>query len=208
MEPPAPHPSTVVLKGEGAAMFTSHAVNAGNQMSVTGRVLHCTGNLVVNGGFEEGLAAWHAANVRVVTGKETHEGRGAAGLGAYRCNRRSALLFQDVTIPRDTPHQFFQVLFHVGGFKDRPAPLSFCLLWLDEDKHILTSGAHARIQPRAIGNASRGKWTTYALITNEAPREAAFARLRFAKRPGRRRRNFVVIDDIVMMAVAPTCLLP
>lgn len=159
------------------------------------------GNLIQNGGFEAGLLYWKTCNVKIVSGSETHEGHYAAGLGAYGRNRRTSWLQQDVPIPTGTPRQFYEIVFHVAGRKDAPAPLALIASWLTADKQLLGVAAQANIQRRAIGNGSRGKWTTYNVITDEAPSEAAFLRLDFTKLKGPKSSNFMIIDDVTVIRV-------
>lgn len=181
-------------------------VNTGNSVRVGSPPTYfCRGNLVINGGFEDGLMHWSASNVMIVGGKEPHEGRYAAGLGARQYNRRASSLQQDVRIPSVTPSQFFQIIFHVAGYKDAPAGLALIASWLSAEKALLGIGAQALIQPRAIGNGSRGKWNTYNLVTFEAPRGAAFLRLHFAKPSGPKAYNFLTLDDVVVIRVPAVC---
>lgn len=186
--------------------FSYTNVNVGNSLVVgSPPTYYCRGNLVKNGGFEDGLMHWSASNVKIVGGKETHEGRYAAGLGARRYNRRASSLLQDVKIPSVTPSQFFQIIFHIAGYKDAPAGLALTASWLSAEMALLGIGAQAYIQPRAIGNGSRGKWNTYNLVTFEAPLEAAYLRLHFSKPSGHKAQNFLTLDDVVVVRVPAVC---
>lgn len=186
--------------------FSYAQVNKGNVLRIGAPPSYmCRGNLVQNGGFEAGLLYWTASNVRIVGGKEPHEGRYAAGLGARRHNQRASWLQQDIPIPTGNPRQFYEIIFHVAGYKDAPAALTLTASWLTDEKQPHGIAAQARIQRRAIGNGSRGKWTTYNIVTLEAPSDAAYLRLHFTKMRGLKAYNFVILDDVVVIRVPAVC---
>ncbi len=188
-----------------ASHFTATAVNVGNVLAFAARPTRCVGNLVVNGGFEARLANWTICNGGIVRGREPHAGRRAAGLGTRLRNRRRASLEQDIPIPQEAFPQFFQLVFHVAGRWRSPASVVVTVSWLDREGRVLGTAARAFIRRWAIGNGSRGAWTTYHLVTNQPPEEAVGARVRFLKLRGRIRRNFLVVDDVVLSQVATGC---
>lgn len=184
------------------ATFTHVAVNRGNTFGSRGTPRYIwVGNLIRNGRFENGLAYWKHKNVRIVSGKETHEGRGAAGLGAFRQNLKSAWMFQPVPLPSSDDPLFLQLFFSVAGFRNRPAPLDVTLTWFDVNFAPIGNGLEIRIHRRAIGNGSVGKWSTYTFISSQVPQEADFAVLHFHKRPGVQSKNFLVVDDVLLLPV-------
>lgn len=185
-----------------APTFTSKAKNVGNVFATPPQL--CYGNLIKNGDFEKGLAHWDVDNVRTVTGRYTHSGRKAAGLGARCRNNRTATLSQTIEIP-DSNTGFFQLIFHVAGRKDRPAALSVCLTWLDVNEQAISIGFQTRVQSRAIGEAPHGEWNTYVFVTGKLPNGAAFVRLHFKKHRRHRKHNFLIIDDVLLVPVIPVC---
>lgn len=186
--------------------YTDVAVNRNNTIKTPkSPAFFCVGNLVKNGRFEPGLAHWIRRNVRPVSGKETHEGRGAAGLGARRRNRKKAWIYQYVPLPRVSSPLFLQLFFSVAGFRDAPAALYVTLSWLDKKYRLLGHGIQAHIQRRAIGNGSRGRWNAYSFVSDQVPAEAEIALLRFYKPAGPSKSNALVIDDVVLTSIVGSC---
>lgn len=186
--------------------FTNVAVNRNNILGTrrtSGSV--CIGNLVKNGRFEKGLTGWHHQNTRIVSGKETHEGRGAAGLGAHRHNLKSAWVFQCIPLPPVSYPLYLQLFFSVAGFRNAPANLEVTLSWFDPNVELLEHGIRAYIQKRAIGDGSKGQWNTYTFISEQVPQDADFAVIRFCKRPGSQRGNFLIVDDIILTPIMSSC---
>lgn len=184
------------------APFTNIAVNRNNIMetgSTAGPVF--MGNLVRNGRFEDGLSHWRSRNVRVVSKKESHEGRGAAGLGACKQNHKSAWLLQCIPLPRTSDPLYFQLFFSVAGFQDAPASLDVTLSWFDTNFELIDHGVEAHIRRQAIGDGSKGKWSTYTFVSDRAPQEADFAVLRFCKQPGKKKANYLIVDDVVLVPI-------
>lgn len=187
-------------------MFTTAAVNKGNVLAFKPRPVTCVGNLVRNGGFEDGLAHWSIGNGAWVGGIEPHEGQGAAGLGTSRRNRRSASLEQVIRLPQRCGPRFFTLVFQLAGRWKFPASLQVSLTWLDGSGASMGTGVFLHIPRRAIGNGSQGEWNTYHCVTTEAPAGAEVAQLLFFKLAGRQRTNFMVIDDVVLAPALPACV--
>lgn len=181
--------------------LTQIAVNAGNIMETKGDRYSILGNLIRNGRFEEGLSYWESCNVKIVTGKETHEGLGAAGLGAYGKNRKPAWLLQCVPLKRWVFPLYLQLIFSVAGGKPAPADLDVSLGWYDRYGMLIEDGITAHIQKRAIGNGSRGQWNAYTFVSGRSPTDACYAVLRFYKRPALKRLGFVIIDDVALIPI-------
>ncbi|MDQ7793836.1 MAG: hypothetical protein RDU89_05410 [bacterium] len=181
------------------------AVNSGNVLAFESPPGACVGNLVENPGFEDGLASWAITNGGLVGGIEPHEGSWAAGLGTCGRNRQVSTLEQDIRIPEGECGRFFALTFQLAGRWKFPASLQVSLTWLDSQRQPLGTGAWLYIPRRAVGNGSQGSWNTYSLITTEAPARACWAQLRFVKSGGYRRRNFAVIDDVILVGALPTC---
>lgn len=187
--------------------FTASAVNSNNSMSVVAAHGCSEGNLVRNGGFELGLEYWETRNVGIVGGKEVHEGFRAAGMGRRGWNHLSASLQQTIELPTEK-HLFYQLIFHVSGFKVRPASLRVCMTWMNSHGTPIEPNQQARIPRYAIGNGSRGQWNTYIIISGKAPHEASHIHLEFIKLPGYVRRNGLVIDDVILYPITGSFFSP
>jgi len=181
--------------------LTHAAVNAGNVFETRGGCPIFSGNLIRNGRFEEGLSHWESRNVKIVTGKEPHEGKGAAGLGARKNNKKSAYLLQRVPLAPGPSSTFLQLSFSVAGRQRAPADLDVRLSWLDRRGSAIGDGITAHIQRRAIGNGTKGEWNAYTFVSERLPAGAAYALLKFYKKPGKKRRQFLTIDDVLLIPV-------
>lgn len=164
----------------------------------TGEIAPCPrGELVSNGGFETDLINWSFTNVNVTTRRNAHSGNAAAALGGLN-NELAATLHQDVPITFE--EECFQFFFHVAGRRDRPADLRVRVQWLNASLAVIGTGVDISIPADAIGDASAGEWTTFTAITGRAPVGVRFARILFEKAPGRKRRNFVALDDVSLVS--------
>lgn len=160
----------------------------------TGEIDPCPrGEFLLNSSFESDLIDWTFTNVIVTTRRNAHSGNAAAALGGLN-NKGVATLFQDV--PFIFEEEAFQLCFHVAGRRRHPADLRVRVLWLNAVKAVMGTGIDIDIPAAAMGKASRGKWTTYVAVTDRAPVGVRFARTIFEKAPGRKRRNFIALDDV------------
>lgn len=189
--------------------LTHVAVNSGNRLVAAGPGPRpepdlCRGNLLQNGGFESGLCGWERRNAMVVTGAFTHSGRRAAALGPCGRNRRRAFLWQRVRLP-SISHGAYLLSFHLSGRRRAPAPVGLRLTWLDAEGRELGDGLKTFIQPRAVGAAPCGQWTSFAFASDGAPADAVFVRVAFFKGRGCRKGNFLLIDDVLLTAIATVC---
>ncbi len=154
------------------------------------------GNLVVNGGFEQGLAGWAGiCNVGLAGAAFSHEGLVAAAMGKPN-NLLEATVFQDVCI---APKRTFVLKFFVSGAFLNPADLTVDVLWLDSCGNILCSARAAPIlvPGETTGPAGRGGYKAIVTYTEQAPFSAVAARILFGKAAGSSCDNFVLLDDVI-----------
>jgi len=155
------------------------------------------GNLVVNGGFEEGLTGWsNITNVGLEGRLNSHEGLVAAAMGKTN-NTLTSFLQQDVPI---LPRRFYKLTLYVAGLAPEPADLSVDIRWLDlaaSDLGTAVEGPSPVLVPAAtIGAAATGAYRAVIIYTSEAPPPVAAARIILSKAPGTA-ENFVLVDDVL-----------
>lgn len=154
------------------------------------------GNLVVNGGFEQGLAGWAGhCNVGLVGSAFSHEGLVAAALGKPD-NLLEASIYQDVCI---SPKRTYIFRFFVAGVSSNPADLTADVLWLDSCGNVICSALDCSIfVPGATtGPTCRGGYKAIVAYTERAPFSASAARILFYKAQGEVCDNFVLLDDVM-----------
>ncbi|MBE3520155.1 MAG: hypothetical protein IMW97_07660 [Firmicutes bacterium] len=155
-------------------------------------------NLVLNGGFEEGLAGWtNVSNVGLEGRPNSHEGLAAAAMGKPN-NTLTALMQQDVPI---CPRRFYRLILYVAGLLVAPADLTIDLRWLDTtgtDLGTALEGPSPVLVPAVtIGAAATGAYRAIVIYTAQAPSTAVAARIILSKAPGAE-GNLVLVDDVLL----------
>jgi len=156
------------------------------------------GDLVQNGGFEQGLTGWTATNVGLEDRSYAHEGLLIAAMGKPDGNDAPASMYQDVPVK---PGRFYKLYFFASGVDDDPADLTVDVRWLNDvggDLGTALPSPSPLVVPAAtIGEADFGEWKWIAIYTSESPFNAAQARIRFDKAAGTVATNFLLVDDVV-----------
>lgn len=153
------------------------------------------GDLIVNGGFEEGLVGWTATNVGLGGVTTAHEGLTAADMGLFD-NTIDAFLSQTVRV---VPSQFYKLYFHVSGIGSPSPDLEVTIDWLDFANNVIGSALTPSplfLHHETIGQSIDGEWKFVTAFTNRAPFAAASARITFHKLPGIG-PSALTLDDVV-----------
>ncbi len=156
------------------------------------------GNLVQNGGFEEGLAGWLGAENVGLSSPLCHEGLIAAAMGKPD-NTECAQMFQDV--PVLAGHTYKLELSVAGAVTVNPADLIVDVRWVSPCGEIgpaLDCGV-LLVQGLTTGWARSGTWKTVVAYTETAPLGADCARLCLIKRPGETAGNYLLVDDVIFV---------
>lgn len=155
------------------------------------------GDLVQNGGFEQGLTGWTTSNVGLEDKSFAHEGLLIAAMGKPD-NTLVASMYQDVLVK---PSRFYKLYFFLSGVNDDPADLTVDVRWLSavggDLGTALPSPSPLTIPAATIGEADFGEWKWIAIYTQESPYNAAQARIRFDKAAGTVATDFLLVDDVV-----------
>jgi hypothetical protein len=155
------------------------------------------GNLIQNGGFEQGLAFWSGVtNVCLSPRFRAHEGMIAAAMGEGD-NTLSSEMHQDVRV---LPQTSYKLSFFVAGLDKKPADLTVSITWLCRSHKELGSGLPEPllIPAESISSAGNGGYRAIVAYTLKTPPQAFLARIKFTKEPGDC-DNYVLIDDCVFV---------
>ncbi len=155
------------------------------------------GDLVQNGGFEQGLTNWTTSNVGLEDRSFAHEGLLIAAMGKPD-NTLVASMYQDVPV---RPGRFYKLYFFVSGVLVDPADLTVDVRWLSavggDLGTALPSPSPLFVPGATVGAAGAGEWKWIAIYTNESPYNAAQARIRFDKAIGAIATNYLLVDDVL-----------
>ncbi|MCL5676879.1 MAG: hypothetical protein M1602_03245 [Firmicutes bacterium] len=156
------------------------------------------GDLVQNGGFEQGLTGWTTTNVGLEDRSYAHEGLLIAAMGKPDGNLALASMYQDVPV---RPGRFYKLYFFVAGVAIDPADLTVDVRWLSDTGGDLGTGLPSPsplfVPNATIGAAGAGEWKWVAVYANESPYNAVQARISFNKAIGLVVINYLLIDDVV-----------
>jgi hypothetical protein len=157
------------------------------------------GNLVQNGGFEQGLAGWlGAANVGIVPSALSHSGMIAAAMGKPDGTAPADILQDVPALPRRT----YKCQFFVAGVRPGPADLSVDIRWMCAgagDAGCALECGPVLVRGVTIGPAALGAWKAVIAYTDAAPPGAEAARIVFSKGPGTAQCNYLLVDDVIFV---------
>lgn len=155
------------------------------------------GNLVQNGGFEQGLAGWLGiANVELAGAPLPHEGLVAAAMGKAD-NTAEAEMFQDVPV---LPRHTYRLELYAAGAQMRPADLIVDVHWIcgfAGDTGCALTGGPLVVPGVTTGSAVSGAWKAVSAYTEAAPPGACLARICLRKPPGTATANYLLVDDVI-----------
>ncbi len=157
------------------------------------------GNLVQNGGFEQGLTGWlGVANVDLAGTPSCHEGLVAAAMGKPD-NTAEAEMFQDVPV---APRRTYRLELFVAGARLDPADLVVDVHWVcgsAGDAGCAVGSGPLIVPGHTTGAALDGAWKAVIAYTEAAPAGAELARIRLRKAPGPVATNCLLVDDVVFV---------
>lgn len=157
------------------------------------------GNLVLNGGFEQGLTGWLGVdNVGLVPSALCHEGLIAAAMGDP-CANAPAGMFQDVPV---LPRRTYKLQFFVAGVEKNPGDLTVDVRWIcgaGGDTGCALEGGPVLVQGETTGPARLGAWKAVIAYTEAAPHGADSARIVFHREPGCDECNYLLVDDVIFV---------
>jgi len=156
------------------------------------------GNLVFNGGFEQGLAGWAGVcNVELESQIHAHEGTIVAAMGKPD-NTLAATMHQDVpVIPKCT----YKLQLFVAGVDLAPADLWVDVRWVnavgDDLGTALPTPTPVFVPKTTTGSANTGAFKAVIAYTTQAPFAAVRARILLSKAPGSVESNFLLVDNVI-----------
>lgn len=160
------------------------------------------GNLVLNGGFEQGFAGWLGTqNVKLAPSSLCHEGLVAAAMGDP-CHDAQAAMFQDVPV---LPRRTYKLQFFVAGAEMDPGDLIVDVRWIcgaGGDTGCALEGGPVLVQGKTTGPAHLGAWKAVIAYTEAAPHGADSARIVFRSEPGCGECNYLLVDDVIFSECA------
>lgn len=156
------------------------------------------GNLVQNGGFEQGLASWLGADNVGLSSPLCHQGLIAAAMGKPD-NTALASMLQDVPV---LPGRVYRLELSVAGAEAvNPADLVVDVHWVlpcAEIQPALGCGP-LLIHGQTTGPASVNAWKTAVVFTETAPLGADSARICLTKCGGDAACNYLLVDDVIFV---------
>ncbi|WP_221877963.1 hypothetical protein [Cytobacillus firmus] len=142
---------------------------------------------MINGGFEDTQTffGWQIDpnndGVNQADPDEVHSGAKAARLGFTDQEGNpegNGILFQDVS--GICPGKHYELQFEMNGEDQRGnAPVDVRVIWLDGNLNTVGLGLQFTVTENSLPEDDIGAWTTFQRVTNAAPPQTQFARVRF-----------------------------
>ena len=155
------------------------------------------GNLVQNGGFEQGLGSWlGVCNVGISS--RSHEGLVAAAMGKPD-NHAPASMFQDVSV---CPGHVYRLQLSVAGAEEGdPGDLEVEIHWVGScaDLEPAIGCDPFIVQGKTTGSARCNAWKTAVIHTETAPLGADSARISLRRCEGNSECNYLLVDDVIFV---------
>lgn len=160
------------------------------------------GNLISNGGFEEGAACeppedWMSTNTLTVGHNLAFTGCRAASLGE-ECPSAPAVLYQDVGV---IPMHRYQLSFQLGADDCETGDLIVEVRWMDSSCNDLGPGLHVFASGKVSPDVDRGLWDAHVHLTECAPVCVCLARVVFTRSPRHCEDGPNLLDAVVLADV-------
>lgn len=151
------------------------------------------GNLVQNGGFEQGLASWLGVDNVGLSSPHCHEGLVAAAMGKPD-NHAPSSMFQDVCI---SPGHVYRLELSVAGAGEgNPGNLAVEVHWVGPCAELECAiGCEEFI----VQGQTTGAWKTAVVYTDIVPPLTNTARICLRRCGGDSECDYLLVDDVIFV---------